>query len=131
MSDTPYVQIGCVANLFSRQMHFKSAGDLEHGHRHPFDHLTLLASGALRVTVNGKTTDFKAPHMIFIKAEYQHELVALKDNTVAYCIHALRDGDGVGDIIDPASVPAGVDILAVAKPLREKPCDACGGCTDR
>jgi quercetin dioxygenase-like cupin family protein len=117
MTDTPHVQIGCVANLFSRQMHFKKAGDLEHGHTHPFDHLTLLASGSLRVTVNGKTTDFKAPHMIFIKAEHEHELVALEDNTVAYCIHALRKGNGVDDIIDPASVPAGVSPLQYADPL--------------
>jgi quercetin dioxygenase-like cupin family protein len=117
MVDTPHVQIGCVANLFSRQMYFKKAGDLEHGHTHPFDHLTLLASGSLRVTVNGKTTDFKAPHMIFIKAEYNHELVALEDNTVAYCIHALRKGNGVDDIIDPASVPAGVNPLQYADPL--------------
>jgi quercetin dioxygenase-like cupin family protein len=117
MTDTPHVQIGCVANLFSRQMHFKKAGDLEHGHTHPFDHLTLLASGSLRVTVNGKTTDFKAPHMIFIKAEHNHELVALEDNTVAYCIHALRKGNGVDDIIDPAFVPAGVTPLQYADPL--------------
>ena len=117
MRDTPHVQIGCVANLFSRQMHFKKAGDMEHGHTHPFDHLTLLASGALRVTVNGKTTDFKAPHMIYIKAEYNHELVALEDNTVAYCVHALRQGNGVEDIIDPASVPAGVNPLQYADSL--------------
>jgi len=117
MTDQPHVQIGCVANLFSRQMHFKNAGDLEHGHTHPFDHLTLLASGALRVTVNGKTTDLKAPHMIYIKAEHNHELVALEDNTVAYCIHALRDGNGVDDILDPASVPAGVNPRNVAQPI--------------
>jgi quercetin dioxygenase-like cupin family protein len=96
-------------------MHFKKAGDLEHGHTHPFDHLTLLAAGSLSVTVNGKTTDFTAPHMIYIKAEYEHELVALEDNTVAFCIHALRNGDGVDDIIDPASIPSGVSPLLVAK----------------
>jgi hypothetical protein len=123
--DQPHVQIGCVANLFSRQMHFRKAGDLELGHTHPFDHLTLLAAGSLRVTVNGKTTDFKAPHMIFIKAEHRHELVALEDNTVAYCIHALRDGNGVDDIIDPASVPAGVNALTRAMPLVGTPCHGC------
>jgi quercetin dioxygenase-like cupin family protein len=112
--DQPHIQIGCVANLYSRQMHFKKAGDLEHGHKHPFDHLTLLAAGSLRVTVNGKTTDFKAPHMVYIKAEYNHEIVALEDNTVAYCIHALRDGNGVDDIIDPASIPSGVSALDYA-----------------
>lgn len=117
MTETPHVQIGCVANLYSRQMHFLKAGDLERGHTHPFDHLTLLASGSLRVTVNDKATDFKAPHMIYIKAEHNHELVALEDGTVAYCIHALRNGNGVDDIIDPASIPLGVNPIAIAEPV--------------
>lgn len=113
----PTVKLGCVANLYSRQIHFQKAGDTEFGHTHPFDHLTLLASGSLRVTVNGKTTEFKAPHMIYIRAEHRHELVALEDNTVAYCIHALRNGDGVEDIIAPEMIPAGVDARTLAKPL--------------
>ena len=115
--DQPYSQIGCVANLYSRQMHFKKAGDIEHGHVHQFDHLTLLAAGSLRVTVNGNITEFHAPHMIYIKAEHEHELVALQDDTVAYCIHALRDGNGVDDILDPASIPAGVNPLTLSKSL--------------
>ncbi len=115
MTDAPHVKLGCVANLFSRMMHFKSAGDVEHGHTHPFDHLTLLAAGSLRMTVEGKTTDFKAPHMIYIKAEHEHELVALEDNTVAYCIHALRNGNGVDDILDPSMIPEGVNPLSMAQ----------------
>lgn len=109
----PEVQIGCVANLFSRMMHFQRAGDIEHGHTHQFDHLTLLASGALRVTVEGKTSDFKAPCMIYIRADKNHELVALEDNTVAYCIHALRGGPQA-DILDPAMIPEGVSALGIA-----------------
>lgn len=111
----PTIALGCVANLFSRQMHFKKAGDTELGHTHPFDHLTLLATGSLKVTVNNTVTTFTAPHMIYIKAEYEHELVALEDNTVAYCIHALRSGEGVDDILDPQSVPEGIDPRAVSK----------------
>lgn len=110
----PIVKIGCVANLFSRMMHFEKAGDIELGHTHQFDHLTLLAKGALRVTVEGVATDFTAPHMIYIHKEKHHELKALTDETVAYCIHALRDGNGVDDIIDPASIPAGVSALEYA-----------------
>ena len=113
----PKVQIGCVANLFSRMMHFSKAGDLELGHTHAFDHLTLLASGSLKVTVEGVETVFKAPHMIYIHKDKRHELVALEDNTVAYCIHALRDGNGVDDILDPAMIPAGVNPIFVAKPV--------------
>jgi len=105
--NSPEVLLGCVANLWSRMMHFKKAGDTEQGHTHQFDHLTLLASGSLRVTVDGLVTEFQAPHMIFIKKDKNHELVALADNTVAYCIHALRDKD-TQDILDPAMIPAGV-----------------------
>ena len=113
----PSIVLGCVANLFSRQMHFQEAGDIEHGHVHSFDHLTLLASGSLRITVDGLATEFKAPYMIYIKAEKNHELTALEDNTVAYCIHALRDGDGVDDILDPEMIPSGVSPIDFALPV--------------
>ena len=104
----PIIKLGSVANLFTRQMHFLKSGDVEYGHTHDFDHLTLLASGKLQVTVDGKATDFIAPQMIYIAKDKIHELVALEDNTVAYCIHALRFGENVEDIIDPEMVPEGV-----------------------
>ena len=116
MSNTPLIQIGCVANLYSRMMHFKKAGDVEHGHTHQFDHLTLLAAGALRVTVEGSTSEFKAPHMIYIHKDKNHELTALEDGTVAYCIHALRDRE-TDDILDPAMIPLGVNATSMAGPL--------------
>ena len=111
--DRPQVQIGCVANLYSRMMHFEKVGDIEYGHTHAFDHLTLLAAGSLKVTVEGQDTIFKAPHMIYIKADKRHELVAQEDNTVAYCIHALRDKEN-NEILDPSSIPAGVNPLSLA-----------------
>lgn len=98
-------------------MHFEKAGDIEFGHTHPFDHLTLLATGSLKIKVDDKETIFKAPHMIYIHKDVKHELTALEDNTVAYCIHALRDGNGVDDILDPAMIPAGVNPLSMAKPI--------------
>ena len=112
----PTVKIGCVANLYSRMMHFKNAGDVEQGHTHQFDHLTLLAKGRLRVTVDGNTTDFTAPHMIYIKKDKFHVLEALTDETVAYCIHALRDKN-TEDILDPTMLPDGVDPLHFSMPV--------------
>lgn len=90
-------------------MVFKNVGDIEHGHTHQFDHLTLLASGKLQVTVEGVATEFVAPHMIYIRADKNHELVALEPNTVAYCIHALRDKNNTDTIIDPSMIPKGVN----------------------
>ena len=97
-------------------MYFKKAGDVEPGHAHQFDHLTLLAKGRLQVTVEGKTTEFTAPQMIYIQKDKMHELVALTDETVAYCIHALRDKE-TAEVIDPDMVPEGVELLSLAMPL--------------
>jgi quercetin dioxygenase-like cupin family protein len=113
--DNPNVNIGCVKNLFVRQMHFKKAGDGEQGHAHQFDHLTLLAKGRLAVDINGEVTEFTAPQMIYIKAELRHKLVALTDNTVAYCIHALRDE--TGDILDVAMVPKSKELYELLNKL--------------
>lgn len=120
MPAMPDASIGLVSNLWSKMMHFKKAGDTEQGHAHVFDHLTLLAKGSMKVTVNGVSTNFTAPHMIFIKKESIHELVALEDDTVAYCIHALRDGNGVDDIIDPSMIPDGAK-LTVENPYAPCP----------
>ncbi len=105
----PKVKLGSVANIYSRLMHFEKAGDIEYGHTHQFDHLTLLAHGKLQVTVDDKVTIFEAPHMIYIHKDKNHELVALEDNTVAYCIHPIRDSHGI--ILDPSMIPNGVTVI--------------------
>lgn len=100
----PTVSISCVSNVFIKQMHFMFAGDKEEGHAHLFDHVTLLASGKIRLTALGQSTEFTAPHHIFIKAGVVHELEALENNTVVHCIHGIREKD-CEDIVDPASLP--------------------------
>jgi len=104
----PIINVGLVSNVFVRQMHFAAVGDSEVGHKHRYDHMTLLAKGQLRVTVNGQATDYTAPMMIFIRANLVHELECLSENTVAYCIHGLRDADKSDDIVSPDMVPRGV-----------------------
>jgi quercetin dioxygenase-like cupin family protein len=99
----PEVQLTCVSNLFMRSMHFKHAGDIEHGHSHVFDHVSLLTAGSARVTVEGVSKDFTAPHAIFIRRDWNHEIEALEDNTIMICVHALRDGERAEDIVSPDS----------------------------
>lgn len=108
----PEVNIAKVANVFTRQMHFKKAGDLEQQHCHIYDHVTLLANGSVKLTVDGIVTEFKAPHIIYVHKDKMHELIALEDNTVAYCIHGLREKD-TGDIIAPEMIPKGVKISGI------------------
>jgi quercetin dioxygenase-like cupin family protein len=108
---SPKISLGMTGNVFSRMMHFQKAGDIEKGHTHNFDHLTLLAKGKILIRVNQEETEYVAPRMIWISASEVHELKALEDDTVAFCIHAVRDGD---EIVDASMVPNGVDINKVA-----------------
>lgn len=100
----PIPYITCVSNIFIKQMYFERAGDKEEGHAHLFDHVTLLASGKLKLTALGTSSEFTAPHHIFIKAGVIHELEALEDGTTVHCIHGIR-GEKCEDIVDPASLP--------------------------
>jgi mannose-6-phosphate isomerase-like protein (cupin superfamily) len=95
-----------VDTVWIKQMNFQYRGDVEVGHRHTHDHVTLLAQGSLQVIVGDGITEFTAPHMIVIQKDQEHILKALEDNTVAYCVHALRD-DETGDIVSADQVPAG------------------------
>jgi hypothetical protein len=112
----PDIQLSCVSNIYIRMMHFRHIGDIEEGHTHPFDHVSLLSFGKAKVTVDGNSKTFEAPQMIFIAKEKVHMIEALEDGTVMLCIHAIRDGERVEDIIDPKSliIPpggAGADFL--------------------
>lgn len=113
----PKIKLCSVSNVFVRMMYFKNVGDTELGHSHFFDHVTLLTNGSMNITVNSKTTEYVAPIIIFIKKGLEHTLVATSDNTIAFCIHGLRDGPEITDIIDPLSIPEGVDIAALAMPV--------------
>jgi quercetin dioxygenase-like cupin family protein len=108
--------ISIVGNTWVKQMIFERAGDVHPGHQHVHDHQTLLAKGSVEVWANGESTIFTAPTIIYIKAGVQHGMIAQEDATVIYCIHPLRDGDQVGDIIDPVSVPNGVMPLLRTQP---------------
>jgi quercetin dioxygenase-like cupin family protein len=115
--------ISLVSNLWVKQMVFEQAGDVHPGHAHTFDHQTLLARGSVEVNANGQKTTFTAPTIIYIKAGIKHGLVALEDKTVVYCLHPLRDGEQVGDIIDTKSIPNGVMPLIDSMPKELIPVD--------
>lgn len=116
----PKIAVSCVASVYVRHMVFEHIGDIELGHSHQFDHQTLVAKGSIKVKANGKETVFTAPHCVFIKAGVEHELTSLEEDTVVYCIHALRDGADVCDIVPPDSIPLGAtegEAFMIAKPL--------------
>jgi quercetin dioxygenase-like cupin family protein len=68
------------------------AGYLAVQHKHKFDHLSVLASGAVEVIVDGESTEYTAPACLTIAAGKEHSVLALTD-VVWYCIHATDCDD--------------------------------------
>ncbi len=97
-------------NVWVRQNVLAKAGDKQQGHAHSFDHVTLLAKGKVKVTVTGhEPKEFTAPTFIVIKKEFEHAFQALEDDTLWYCVFAMRDVDGeVVDVYSQENSPYGV-----------------------
>jgi hypothetical protein len=101
----PEIKIICVSNVYSRLMHFKNKGDVEAGHKHTFDHGSLVSSGSVLYEVlgdNGQVTSskvFTAPNFIFVDKDKNHRITALEKDTVCDCIHALKTNNN--ELIDP------------------------------
>jgi quercetin dioxygenase-like cupin family protein len=74
---------------------FEHKGSLVPQHEHAYDHLSMLASGSIRVAVDGKFLGvYHAPAGINIQAGKKHVFLTLEDNTVIYCIHnVMRSGE--------------------------------------
>jgi len=85
----------CVDGVAIKQMHLEREGWFVKQHRHVYDHVTLLATGSMRVWMGDNApVDYVAPYPITVKAGVTHSMQALADNTVAYCIHNVsRTGE--------------------------------------
>lgn len=89
------IELGYFGNIWVRQNILKYAGDSYHGHKHFFDHVTLLTKGKVEVQVEGKEPkQFTAPTFIVIRKEQAHKIIALEDDVNYYCVYALRNMDG-------------------------------------
>ncbi len=66
----------------------KTAGDVVQQHAHRYDHTTYIASGGIRVWLDGVLDgDHHAPKGLLIPAEMVHHFEALADDTTILCIH--------------------------------------------
>lgn len=87
-------------NIFIRPMRGAKTGDLlADGHRHNFDHTTIVFKGAVHVEAllpDGRvvTRDFAAPSHFLVKAEVEHKITALADDSEAWCVYAHREPQG-------------------------------------
>ena len=61
-------ELGFFGNIWVRQNVISKSGDFAEGHKHEFDHVSLLTSGSVEVEVEGYgPKKFVAPTFIVIK----------------------------------------------------------------
>lgn len=88
------------ANIWVRRKIFDGIGDEIKGHKHHYDHLSILSSGKVRVDIINPITkelvqkEYEAPATIIVRKDYFHNVTALSDDVTWYCIFAHRDIDG-------------------------------------
>lgn len=90
---------GCYANIWIRQKVFSKAGDISKGHKHMYDHVSLLAQGKVEVTVDGVVREFEGPRFLVIRKDRVHSIKALSDDVAWFCLFANRDV--TGEVYDP------------------------------
>lgn len=86
-------------NIFVRPNALLPKGHVINGHKHTFDHTTIVFMGSIHVKMIGNDgkiieKDFKAPAHFLVKAGVEHEIKALEDNTTYWCVFSIRDSEG-------------------------------------
>lgn len=84
-----------VDGIFVKALRFPVAGMIAPQHAHAYDHISFIASGAVRVHADGECLGvFTAPVGVVIKAGVQHFFTTLEPGTVVLCIHNTDRSDG-------------------------------------
>lgn len=105
--------LGFFGNIWVRQNELEFAGDSVQGHKHTFDHVSLLMKGTVEVEVEGyEPKQFTAPTFIVIKKEHMHKFTAITDDCCWFCTFAMRDINGeVADMYGEQNSPYGTETI--------------------
>lgn len=79
------------SGVYAKQMHLPK-GHVAVSHKHAYDHLSILAAGAVVVRTDEGSRVHRAPACLEIKAGVNHAITALEDVTW-FCIHATDETD--------------------------------------
>ena len=88
-------------NIWTRELRL-AKGEAKAGHKHEFDHLHFLSAGSVSIRVYDQKDkeivlfegEYKAPSWIKVPKEHFHDIIALEDDTLGYCIQAINNEDG-------------------------------------
>lgn len=87
-------------NIFIRKtMQHATKGERVDGHKHNFDHTTIVFSGGVHVKATlpdgtVKEKDFSAPAHFLVRKEVEHEITAIDDDTTFWCVYSHTNPQG-------------------------------------
>lgn len=86
-------------NIFLRKWRGMAKGHVLNGHKHTFDHTTIVFVGSVHVKAkcpDGRVIekDFTAPAHFLVKADVEHEITALEEGTEMWCVYSHRNAQG-------------------------------------
>jgi cupin superfamily acireductone dioxygenase involved in methionine salvage len=92
-------QVQIKGNVVIRPITFASRHQVLPGHRHNFDHVTMVAVGTVRFSMSfpdGTTKEetHTAPAWVEVPKEATHQIESMTDHAQCYCVFACRDEDG-------------------------------------
>ena len=97
------------------------AGTYVPQHSHAYDHMTMLATGSMRVWVEGDLVgDFDAPIPLKIPAGKKHTFLALTDNVTFYCLHNVGRTGAVEELEQHELAPTVLRELDDSVSIREE-----------
>lgn len=85
-------------NVFIRP-HRLNKGEAMDGHKHNFDHTTIVFTGSVRVEATLPDGDvvvrqFTAPSHFLVRAEVTHRIESLEKGTQIWCVYSHRNPQG-------------------------------------
>lgn len=102
--------------VYVKELIMYNRGSAVEQHVHKFDHLSLLARGSVMVEEEHEdvacTRTYQAPTAVLIRAGIKHKIVALTDDVLWYCIHAIPTDLQVGEDIEAALISDAKDTEA-------------------
>jgi len=107
-TNAPDCKFVVISNVSLKIMEFNGVGCTMDGHEHVFDHPTLLSFGKFEVTCGDDVYEVDADKeatAVLIEKGVVHKIVCVSEKGLGTCIHALRDGTRVEDIVDPNDIP--------------------------
>ena len=83
------------SEIYAKEM-LLPAGYYAVSHKHKYDHISVLYSGAVVVEIDGVESEYRAaigsPAFVLIRAGANHKITAIAD-AVWFCVHATSETD--------------------------------------